>query len=224
MSSRRTGYAIVGTLIVASALAFVHAEQLKLERATVGATRVTKHFSPVCPPSNLCPASHLALLRFRLRSPSQLVLTLIDDAGRTVRTFTPAGGRHYGRGIVRLHWNGRTDRGDRAPDGRYRLRVQLLGAGRTITLPSPLLLDTKPPRLRLVSRPGHVPVRYSVSEAANVYLAVRPVGGGATHVLRGHHGRVAVPRPLVASPARLRLIAVDLAGNSSAVVDAGVTG
>jgi FlgD Ig-like domain len=224
MSSRRTGYAIVGVIVAASALAFVHAERLKLERATIGATKVTKHFSPVCKPGNLCPRSHLALLRFRLRSASRLQLTLVDAAGRTVRTFTPPGGRHYGRGIVRVHWDGRTDAGARAPDGRYQLRVRLLGSGRTITLPAPLYLDTKPPRLRLLSAPGHVPVRYAVSEDAFVYLAVRPLGGGHTRILRGLHGRITVPAAVLTGPATLRMIAVDLAGNASRVVDVGQTG
>jgi flagellar hook capping protein FlgD len=224
MSSRRTGFAIVATIIVASAVAFAHAEQLKLERGIIGAAKITKHFSPVCMPSRLCRADHHALLRFRLRSPSRLAVTLIDDAGRTVRTLTPPGGKRYGRGVVRLHWNGRTDAGARAPDGRYRLRVQLLGQGRTITLPAPLFLDGTPPRLRLISAPGHVPVRYAVSEPALVFLAVHPLAGGKATVLRGRHGVVMVPRTLVAAPATLRLIALDLAGNASPVLDAGQTG
>src|SRR5436190_6786 len=116
MSSRRTGYAIVGTIIVASAVAFVHAERLKLQHAVVGATRVTKHFSPVCLSSRPCQHARLALLRFRLRTSSRLVLTLIDANGRTVRTFTPPGGREYPHGFVRLHWDGRTDAGARVPD------------------------------------------------------------------------------------------------------------
>lgn len=223
MSTRRTGYAIVGTLILASAVAFVHAEQLKLQRGPVGATRITKHFSPVCRAGPACPASHLALLRFRLRTGARLELTLVDAAGATVRTFTPPGGRRYSPGLVKVYWNGRTEARRPAPDGRYRLRVALVG-NRTITIPDPLILDTKPPRLRLLSAPGRLPVRYATNEQANVYLAVHPVAGGRTHILRGHRGRVVVPAALVSAPATLKLVAVDRAGNASPAVAAGTTG
>jgi hypothetical protein len=224
MSRHRTGYAIVGTLIAASAVAFVHAEQLKLRRAPVGDTRITKHFSTTCRPSHSCPRSHRAPLRFRLRTPARLRLTLVNAAGRTVRTFTPPGGRRYGRGDVQVRWDGRTDAGRRAPDGRYRLRVELPAQGRTITIHDPVVLDTVPPRLRLVSRPGRTPVRYAVSEHARVFLAVRPLAGGDLRLLRGHRGRVVVPPSLARSPARMTLVAVDLAGNASRAISAGRLG
>jgi hypothetical protein len=220
MSSRRTGYAIVISLIVASALAFARAEQVKLEHSPVTAVRITHHFSPICRPGpRRC--KPVAPLSFKLRKPSVVELTLIDSSGHTVWTFTPPGGRHYPAGRVKVHWNGRLHSGAKAPDGHYRLRVALPTLHRTITIPNNLIVDTVPPRLTLVSRPGAIPVRYTVSEPSHVYLAIRPDNGGRTGVLRGHNGRFRIPPPLHHLPATMVMVAIDLAGNSSGQVPAG---
>jgi hypothetical protein len=220
VSSRRTGYAIVASLIVASAFAFARAEQLKLERSPVTAVRITRHFSTACDPRNphCKPAAPLG---FKLRKRSVVMLTLIDSAGHTVWTFTPAGGRHYAPGRITVHWNGHLQSGGKAPDGPYRLRVALPTLHRTITIPTTVILDTVPPKLTLLSRPGELPVRYSVSEAASVYLAIRPDNGGRTRVLRGHHGHFHIPRALHHVPATMVMVAIDKAGNSSGPIPAG---
>jgi FlgD Ig-like domain len=219
MSSRRTGYAIVATLILVSAVAFTRAEQLKLERSPITAPRITKHFSTACRPSPLCPAR--ATLSFRLRRASRVSLTLVDASGAAVRALTPPQGRGYGVGRVTVHWNGRGQDGGIAPDGRYLLRVDLLTLGRTITIPSPLIVDTQPPRLTLVSPPGTAPVRYHANEPVHVFMAVRPLAGGPTRVLRGRKGRVRIPASLRHAPAVMTMVAVDLAGNRSPAIRAG---
>ena len=55
------------------------------------------------------------------------------------------------KGNATFRWDGRDDAGWVVPDGRYRLRVHLRGLRRTILLPNTVLIDTKPPRARLIS-------------------------------------------------------------------------
>jgi FlgD Ig-like domain len=210
----------VAVLIAASGAAFARAEQLKLERSPVATPRITKHLSTTCKPGPHC--VHTAALGFALRTPATLELTLLDSSGRTVRTFTPDGGRRYPAGRVTLRWDGRRQGGAPAADGRYRLRVDLVSLGRTITIPDPIVLDTAAPTLALLSTPGQVPVRYRVSEQARVYLSIRPSGGAPGTILRGRHGRVVVPAKDHGRGAIMTLIAVDAAGNVSAPLAAGV--
>jgi flagellar hook assembly protein FlgD len=47
---------------------------------------------------------------------------------------------------LRLSWDGSTDSGGRAPDGRYRLRVALRAEGRSATIQKTMTVDTRAPR------------------------------------------------------------------------------
>jgi hypothetical protein len=222
MSSRRTGYAVIAATLLACAAAFARAEQLKLEHSPITSPRVTKHFSGRCQgKAPIC--LHRAILSFRLRKPARASLTLVDSSGRTVFAFTPSSGHRYPAGRVQLRWDGRTQSGGRAADGTYRLRVDLLSLGRTITIPSPLIVDTVPPTLTLLSRPGTAPVRYRVSEPAHVFLAYHhgACDSSSATVLRGHAGRVRIPAALRRQPGCMLMVAVDLAGNRSHTVSAG---
>ncbi len=220
MSSRRTGYAVIAAILLACAAAFARAEQLKLAHSPVTSPRMTKHFSPVCAENPPVPAACLrhATLSFKLRKPAGLSLTLVDSAGHTVFVFPQAVNRHPA-GRVQVTWDGRTQSGALAPDGTYRLRVHLLTLGRTITIPTPLIVDTVKPVLTLRSRPGATPVRYRVSEPAHVFLAFN--AGGHVTVLRGRNGRVRIPEPLRRRGGSMLMVAVDLAGNRSQTVSVG---
>lgn len=226
MSSSRTGYAIIAATIIVSAVAFARAEQLKLEHSPVTSPRITKHFSGVCRAKATSACVDVAKLSFRLREPARVFLTLVDASGNTVYAFTQAAGRSYPAGRVSVRWRGRSQAGQRAPDGRYRLRVDLLSLGRTITIPSPLIVDTAPPTLTLLSRPGTTPVRYRVSEPAHVFLAYYrgACRRGPATVLRGHDGRVRISAALRRQPGCMLMVAVDLAGNRSRPVSAGRLG
>jgi len=52
---------------------------------------------------------------------------------------------------VTFTWDGRTDGGAVAPEGRYRLRLRLRRQGRTITVPVAVRLDTTAPQVTLVT-------------------------------------------------------------------------
>ena len=59
---------------------------------------------------------------------------------------------------VRLKWDGRDDDGRGLPDGTYFVRIVLRKAGRSVTSPRSVLLDTTPPQPKLV---GVTPARVS---------------------------------------------------------------
>jgi hypothetical protein len=217
----RTGIIVIAVLLAASGLAFLRAEQVKLERSPVGGTKLQKYFSTTCPihRKTRC-TSHSALLRFRLRKPATVALTIESSSGDIVRRLTPAAGERLPRGPVKLRWNGRTDALATAPQGTYHLRVDLLSLGRVITIPDPIELDNTPPTLTLLGRRGVLPLRYSTSEPAVVYVIAR--GEGRAALYRGREGRVHFRHTrLSGADVRITLMAVDRAGNRSTAVAAG---
>ncbi len=226
MPRKRTGIIVIGVLLAASGLAFLRAEQLKLERAPVGGTHLQKYFSTTCSPvrpATRC-SSHSALLRFRLRTAGRVALAISDGSGKIVDHLTPASGRRLPRGQVSVRWNGGVDGGGTAADGVYHLRVALLSLHRVITIPDPVELDNTAPTLTLLSRPGSLPIRYRTSEAAVVF--VRAIGlGPDTGRSTLFHGRAGVAHfhrsGLTGAQVRITLVAVDPAGNASATVEAG---
>ena len=224
--SRRTGIAVIAVMLAASGLAFLRAEQLKLERSPVGGTHVRKYFSTTCTPVHphtRC-ASHSALMSFRLRRPGRIALSIVNTSGDTIERLTPAAGRPTRKGRVSLRWDGRTDGGGLAPEGTYHLRVHLLSLGRTITIPDPIELDLTPPKLTLLSTPGSRPVRYETSEPGVVLVRATGTGPEAGHgaLFRGRDGRVHFRHTkLAGAEVAVTVVAVDRAGNRSAPVSAG---
>jgi hypothetical protein len=224
--SRRTGIAVIAVMLAASGLAFLRAEQLKLERSPVGGTHVKKYFSTTCTPVHphtRC-ASHSALMTFRLREPGRVALAIVGSSGATVERLTPAAGRHMRKGRVTLRWDGRTDSGAQAPAGTYHLRVHLRSLGRTITIPDPIELDLTPPTLTLLSRPGSRPLRYRTSEPGVVLVRATGTGpdAGRGALFRGRDGRVRFRHTkLAGAEVTVTLVAVDRAGNRSAPLSAG---
>jgi hypothetical protein len=224
--SRRTGIAVIAVMLAASGLAFLRAEQLKLERSPVGGTHLQKYFSTTCNPVHphtRC-ASHSARLSFRLRQPGRVALAVVSSSGDVVEHLTPARGRQMAKGPVTLRWDGRTDSGAQAPEGTYHLRVHLLTLGRTITIPDPIELDLTPPTLTLLSRPGAHAIRYRTSEPGIVLVRAAGTGPNAGHgaLFRGRNGRVGFRRTkLAGAEVTVTLVAVDRAGNRSTPVSAG---
>jgi hypothetical protein len=217
---QRTGIVIIGVLLAASGLAFLRAEQLKLERSPVAGTRLQKYFSTTCPvhPHTLC-TSHSATLRFRLRAAARVAIT--DSSGRIVRHLTAVSGPPLPPGRVTIRWNGRTDRGATAPDGTYHLQVDLVPLHRVIDIPDPIDLDNTRPTLTLAGRAGVLPVRYRLSEPARVYALAR-TNGERSALFRGRRGHIHFRRSrLGGAEVRLTLTAVDRAGNPSPPVAAG---
>ena len=212
-ASRLAPFLLVVALLGATAAAFAVTEGLKLEPSPVRSTEVDKIFSPVCD----CP-TRVAHIRFRLRKADSLTLAIVDGRNREVRMLVD--GRRFNRGLHGFTWNGRDDAGRIVADGAYRPRVHLAKEHRTILLPNPIVVDTKPPTATLTIRrreltPGKVKLKalYRLSEPAHPQLLVdrRIVVRGRFQRQQGKLEWYGVG--FRAGTYRVSLRAVDLAGN-----------
>ncbi len=214
---------------MATGVAFLHTESLKLETSPIRQTQVTKLFSPVC----RCDTSK-AQIAFRLENPDVVSVTIVDRSGTDVRRLVIDEG---GSGRLVFLWNGKDDRRRLVPDGIYRARVRLDLVEKTFDLPNPIRVDTKRPQPKVVSvqprvfspdgdrRADRISLRYTVDEPARAMMYVDGVRRvvGASRQPSGElrwFGTVGA-KPLPAGRYRLTIAAVDLAGNRSLTVPAG---
>lgn len=177
MVARYAPVALVATLLVTTAVAFVYTEKLKLTPNPILGTRVDKTFSPVCD----CDTSAASIF-FRLRGGDLLTAEMIDSGGDVVRELVR--NRPEREGPVTIVWDGRDDTGRIVAEGAYRPRIHLERERRTIVLPNPIAVDTTPPVVQLVSlrprvfspdgdhRADAVVARYRVDEPAGALLYV----------------------------------------------------
>ena len=220
---------LVLAVLAGSAAAFAVSEALKVQRATITDTHISKVFSPVC----RCEQER-AKIAFRLTRTERLTVDVIDPEGDRVRRLVD--GKRFGRGRQHFTWNGRDDEGRLVPEGSYKPRVRLEEAGRTIVLPNPIQVDVTPPRIALVSvrrafspdgdnRADVLRVHYRVSEHAHGLLFVNGTRRVRSRFQRlqdelDWFGRVN-GRRLPPGNYRLGLVAVDRAGNRSRPVPVG---
>lgn len=183
---------VVG-LLGGTAAAFAVTEALKLERSPIARPRFTRLFAPTCS----C-EKQSARLRFRLRRSDDLDVVVVNDDETPVRTLVSS--LEHARGVVRLDWDGRDDSGAVVPDGRYRLRVHLARARRTILIPIPTVVDTVRPRLRLLGaaprvfspdgdgRNDTVALTFTASEGGRPFFLVNGVVAGEGRFTRRGRG------------------------------------
>jgi hypothetical protein len=219
--------ALVLALLAATSVAFVITEGAKLEKSPIAGTKVTPIFSP----SGKTQTS--ALVQFRLRKPERLEAWIEDADGNRVRDLQAP--RSFSSGDrLELVWDGFTGSGTVEPDGVYRPVVKLLRSHRTIVLPSPIRLDTKPPVI-LIKRPQYpllspdgdgrrdsFAVPYRINERAHAILSVR---GRQVEFTRSqkpagelHWNGKLNNRPVLPGRYLLTAAAQDEAGNRSAPV------
>jgi len=216
---------LVAALLVATAVAFVVTEKLKLTRNPIVAPVVDKVFSPVCD----C-ESAAATITFRLRRADRVDLQIVDDDGDVVREL--ARSRPHGRAAVSYQWDGRDDSGQVVAEGTYRPRVHLDRQRRTIVMYTGIRVDTTAPRVEsFTARPlvispdgdgrfDRAKIRYRVDERATVELfvdgtrALRRLGTKPTGSLDWFG--VAGGEQLAERLHTLRLVARDPAGNLGA--------
>jgi hypothetical protein len=208
---RHAATALVLALLIGTAVAFAETERLKLKPTPIEESFVQPAFSPACG----CKTSR-AQIRIRLHRADTVTVRVVDESDRAIRVILDQ--RRLPRGRAELTWGGRA-RGDMlAPDGRYRIEVDLEGADRTFELPQVVSLDTVSPTVRLVSAPdrvgvGHrVRISYRVNEPAHAILYVNGVKrAGPTYTKR--RAAQIQWRPRRPGRYRLQLAAVDPAGN-----------
>jgi hypothetical protein len=155
-SRRASAAAIVfGLLVIATLAAFAWAQWRKrdplvLDKVTFVAVPVPRN--PDAPRKSSFTPNHDCRrdkVRIRFR-------TTVSDQG-TVQVIRPSG--HMILTLARdvflkryhfhtFYWNGRQRSGGTAPPGRYKLRVKLLGEGRTLVPPGAIHLHRPPPKER----------------------------------------------------------------------------
>jgi hypothetical protein len=164
--------------MVATGVAFVVTEQLKLEPPTITNTHVTKQFSPTC----RCNTSK-ARVEFSLRRDERVTLQIIGPKkSGVVRQLL--GAAYKPSGPLHVIWDGRDDGGRLLPNGKYQVRVHLVNERLTTTLPNIIQLDTQAPKLSNISVSSHtispdgdgnkdaVHISYHLNERARILLFV----------------------------------------------------
>jgi hypothetical protein len=182
-----TTVTLVG-LLIATAAAFAITERLKLVKSPITGTYISKVLSPTCG----C-ARGKATISVKLRRGDTVTIDILDAKLRPVRLLVGSEPAPRGRNV--FLWDGRTNFGDRAPDGTYRVQIHLDRQHRTILFPNRVSLDTAPPRV-LGARPNRsqfspdgdrladsVSIRYRLSKRASalVYLGRRRIVRSHSH-------------------------------------------
>ncbi len=157
--------AVFVVLVGATFAAFFAAQRIKGEAAVAKVRSLERVFSP-----NGDGTRDVVEFQVTLREAGRIAVDVVDEDGDAVRRLAD-GARVTPPSPLPLRWNGRTDAGTRAPDGRYRVRVTLRQEGRSVVPPRATVVDTVPPRPRVRSivpgpivgpRPG--PLRIDVRD------------------------------------------------------------
>lgn len=211
-------------LLIATAAAFAITERLKLEKSPITGTFVSSAFSPVCG----C-ARDRANISVKFRHKDTVTVTVLTEGRKTVRTLVEGTPVQRGRNIFR--WDGKTDAGTQAPDGRYRVQIHMAKAHRTILLPTQntIELDTKTPvvipeasRTEFSPDGDHqadsVTIHFTLSEPAHVlvYLGDKVLIHSRSHTTQGSVTWYGRTDHHLHGPGTVTLSigAVDLAGNA----------
>ena len=212
-------------LLVATAAAFAITERLKLTKSPITGTKIVRGY--------VSPHAHTtAAVRIRFRRADRVTATILDSHGHDMDTL--AYRLPVRRGYRTFAWNGLTDVRRVPGDGIYRLEIHFTNQHRTILLPNPIVLDTRPPAVldagavRPVFSPDGdhqsdtVTIHYKLNEDAHVLVFL-----DGQRIIRG---RSSLPKNKVSwngtvdgrllPPGTYTLVvsALDLAGNRAAEV------
>jgi hypothetical protein len=152
--------AFLVALLAATAAAFALTEGAKLELSPISETFVAPVFSPGITNGDI---------KFRLRKTDHLSVWMTHD-GKRVATIVS--GQTYRAGWVQLVFTGISPAGITLPDGIYVPVVHLGRTHRTITIPSKIRIDTKPPVIHFRHRQ---------------HAVISPDGDGHKDVFRVHY-------------------------------------
>ena len=123
---------VLALLVVATIAAFAYAQRLKrepliLDKVSFGTRKTRGAFTP----NGDCVNDH-GRIRFRITRSDRANVEIVDPDGRLVRVLARDRFLKRYRFFV-FHWNGRTDAGRLASQGRYKLELVLLGEDRDLT-------------------------------------------------------------------------------------------
>ncbi len=136
---------IFALLVLASFAAFFVTQRLKHTPTVVQEFQLTPFFSPT-------PQGHLKQeqISFKIAHPDRVTVTIIDLTGDEIATLAKRQ-RLAAYTHLSLLWSGRegtAGRGRKAPEGEYRVEVDLLGQKRIVRSPTSFKL------VRHISRPA----------------------------------------------------------------------
>jgi hypothetical protein len=145
---------VFALLVLATVAAFGWAQRVKrdplvLDRAKfVGVPRIHPEAPPVLSftPNGDCRYDEVRI-RFRVTQSDDATVQVVKPGGKVVVTL--ARDRYLKRyHFFTFYWDGRQRGGGTAAPGRYKLRVKLLGQGRTLVPPGSIRLHQAPPQPR----------------------------------------------------------------------------
>lgn len=132
-------------LVCATFAAFFAAQELKSKPPRVQHLGVDPVFSP-----NRDGRKEREHLSFVLERSDDVTATVVDRAGDSVDVLVS--NRHMQAGVTqRLVWDGRLPNHRLAPDGTYRVRLNLRHQGRAVLIPRNIVKDTTPPKVLVTS-------------------------------------------------------------------------
>lgn len=155
-------------VIALSGVAAVFAiQRIESRPKPVSAPFVTQAFSP-----NGDGHIDSAKIHFTIPKRQAISVTVIDADGDSVRAITD---HETSRVRQRYTWDGAGKDGKAVDDGTYRVKIELHTSGDEVTLPTKIVVDRKPPRLRNVE--------FGLQNATQLRVTAQ-VSGGTTLVFR----------------------------------------
>jgi flagellar hook assembly protein FlgD len=146
----RLSAGVFAVLVIATFGAFFVAQRLKNAPPVLSQLTVFPYFSP-----NGDGRFDVARVSFKVKKTDDVSVSVLNSSGDEVRELMSSR-RVASSELVRLKWDGRTDDGTRARDGRYRYRITLQHEGRSVVPATSVRLDTTPPRPLVTSiGPSH---------------------------------------------------------------------
>ena len=137
---------VVFALLVAATFgAFFVAQRLKSAESVAEYTQLIRFFSP-----NGDGRRDSARITFKVKEADELTATVVNEDGDRVRRLAEGIEADPDRDVT-LVWDGKTDAGATAADGRYRLQLDLRRTGRTVTIAGSFVVDTTAPTPVVVS-------------------------------------------------------------------------
>jgi hypothetical protein len=198
-----------GVLVVATVAAFFITQHLKTSTPLLTGTPspLPAAIDPLADVTCFAPGAHKYVnhrqmqISFWLQNRSDHVdVYVVNPAGRVIATLATDRYMQGGSNPKRswFFWNGRESNGQIAPDGKYYIRVRLIGARRTVTIsnqsgPLPVTVITVPPQPLVTSvapnvisqtRPAQVKISYSGNEGRSATVVIYRIGphGGLLQV------------------------------------------
>ncbi len=151
MRSSRLVRAVFALLVLATVAAFFVTQSLKTEVPVV--LRFAAKPRDISPNGDR--VRDTARVGFDLSEPAEVSFYVIDSEGDEVRRLVDDR-RLAGDTKHRFRWDGRDDEGGVVPDGVYRLRVARRKEGRVVDSFKEVRVDTRRPKVRLISTTPNV--------------------------------------------------------------------